>query len=301
MSSNGHPFTRSTIDPDTAAAPQLLRLGDLLSAWQSEAEALHEAKTTGAQLGPITGFAKLDRELGYCLAPGLHVVHGQPGVGKSAFVLQLASGCGCPALFVTCEMSPLELFRRIAARVTQTFLGRFKTGELTPEASLAMARRAAAAVPELAIADGTQAFASPEWLRAAARAVRGSRQHLLIVVDSVHSWTEGVALDVPEYERLNSGLATLRKLSHELGCAIVGVAERNRANMSTGGLSAGAGTRKLEYGAETVLDLAQAADVVPNSAGEVEVSVIIAKNRHGAPGRKIHLKFRGALQQFSEV
>ena len=70
--------------------------------------------------------------------------------------------------------------------------------------------------------------------------------------------------------------------------------------MSGGGLSAGAGTRKIEYGAETVLDMERDADKREDAAGEVEISVKFAKNRHGAAGKKVKLYFHGALQKFRE-
>jgi len=68
-------------------------------------------------------------------------MHGQPGTGKTAFALQVAAQCGFPCLYVTCEMAPLELLRRHTARVTRTYLNRFKSGELSPRESLELARR----------------------------------------------------------------------------------------------------------------------------------------------------------------
>jgi hypothetical protein len=167
--------------------------------------------------------------------------------------LQIASTCGCPAVYVTCEMAPLELLRRITARVTGTYLGRLKSGEFRPSDSLALAKQGIAVAADLVLADCTTEFLSPSWILAAAEETRGSSRHLLLVVDSVHSWAEAGAGDAPEYEALNVGLAKLRTLAKRLDCPILVIAERNRASMKGGGLSAGAGTRKIEYGAETVM------------------------------------------------
>src|SRR5918996_1264990 len=81
---------------------------------------------------PVTRIPQLDDVLGGALQPGVHVVHASPGAGKTALALQIAATCGFPALFVTCEMAPLELLRRITARVTETLLGRLKSGEYDP-------------------------------------------------------------------------------------------------------------------------------------------------------------------------
>lgn len=286
--------------PNAPSGARLMRLGDLLGDWEREAGEAFEARRSGQARGPVSGFAALDHELGGCFAPGLHIVHGQPGAGKSAFALQIAALCGTPALFVSCEMAPLELLRRHTARATGTFLGRLKSGEMSPDASLSLARRACALAPRLALCDATRDYAPPPFLRDAALASRGDSPHLLIIVDSLHSWAQSAEAPAPEYEVLNLALVALRQLGHELGCPVLAVAERNRGSMQGGGLSAGAGTRKIEYGAETVLDLERDPTAREDASGEVEVAVKFVKNRHGAGGKKVDLHFHGALQKFRE-
>src|SRR5437870_1385454 len=167
-----------------AEQPRLLRLRSLLDEWEADAEAAHLAHTTGTPRGPLTNLGSLDRELGGALAPGLHVVHASPGVGKTAFCLQIAATSPFPALYLTCEMAPLELFRRHTARVTGTYLGRLKSGEFDPQYSLSLAQRAAAAAPMLAFGDATHAWAPPDWQRDSAGIVKGEASHVLLVVDS---------------------------------------------------------------------------------------------------------------------
>jgi len=198
-------------------------------------------------------------------------------------------------------MAPLELLRRLTARVTGTFLGRLKSGELSPEHSLDLVCRAVAAAPNLAIADATLACASPDWIWAAAEQIRGDAQHVLITIDSVHSWAERCGDVASEYDVLNVALAALRDLSTRLACPVLAVAERNREQMRRGGLNAAAGTRKFEFGAITVLDLTRNEDAREDAAGEVDVTLTLAKNRNGAAGKQIPLKFHGALQRFREA
>lgn len=285
-------------------APQarLYGLADLVADAVADAERRHDARQAGRPLGPTTGLRALDRELGAALAEGLHVLHGAPGAGKTAFALQVACSCQCPALYLTCEMPPVELLRRIAARVTGEFLGRFKTGEQSPDTARRLFTEAASAAPLVCILDATCAPVRPGELldfAQAARNVAPDNPHLLIVVDSVHSWARAWQADATEYETLNAGLSALRELAQRLGAAVVGIGERNRANRD-GGLSATAGTRVFEYGSETLLSLERDKDARPDAQDELPISLRMEKNRHGVPGKVIHLHFKGACQTFRE-
>jgi len=286
---------------DLIECPRLLPIQHLFDDWLTDAQAAHLAHATGTPRGPITGHRMLDRELGGMLSTGDHLVHGGPGVGKTAFGLQVASASPFPCLYLTAEMRPLELFRRVTARVTGTYLGRLKTGELQPEDSLALARRAAESAPRLVFADATRAWAPPDWILEVARLIKGDAPHMLLVVDSVHSWVEGMPGNVDEYTALNAGLGALRRVAQELTCPVLAIAERNRLSMKDGGLSAAAGSRRFEYGAESVLSLSREDKSVVDATGEVPVTLTIEKNRHGAPGKRIKMTFNGALQRFTEV
>ena len=295
------PSTDALVSPVPAPlAARFTRLATLLDEWDADAAARAEAKATGKPLGPQTGLVRLDA----ALEPGLHHVHGNAGVGKTAFALQIAASCGCPALYVTCEMRALELLRRLTARITGTFLGKFKSGELAPDYSSKMVREAIQAAPGLAFLDATEAPATAEQigkLAAFCRPQPPDAPHLLIVVDSLNSWAEGAYPGLPEYERLGSALADLRKIAAHFACPVLVINERNRASMKEGGLNAGAGNRGIEYGAASVIDLRREKDAKPDANGEVTVTVSMDKNRNGPTGNPMDLKFHGALQRYKET
>jgi replicative DNA helicase len=289
---------------ESAPRPRVTRLDALVPDLIVDAQTAHEAYLTGQPRGAVTGIASLDRELGGALSPGLHIAHGGPGVGKTAFALQAAALSGCPSLYISAEMGLLELLRRVIARTTSTYLGRLKSGELSPTDVLALAKRAVSEVPRLAFADATEAYADIDWVRSVAGEIRGEARHLLIVVDSIHSWVEAAPNEYgfAEYDRLSTGVAALRTLARQLDCAVIGIAERNRVSMTRGGVAASAGSRKFEYGCESLWELDADENATFDANGEKPITLKIAKNRNGSPnttGLKLH--FHGALQRFADA
>ena len=205
-------------------------------------------------------------------------------------------------MFISCEMPPLELLRRLAARVTGTYLGRFKTGELQPAAALALARKACEAAPDLAIVDGLAGFPDQAWLFQRATEMRGTARHILLVIDSLHSWAQGAGADASEYECLAAALASLRTLAGQLQAPVLMIVEENRPTLTKStkrGLHSGAGHRGIEYGAESVLGMT-CEDEQPDMSGEKRIVMKIEKNRHGKAGDSFNLLFHGALQRYRE-
>lgn len=296
-------------DEQPLELPRLTRLGALLEDWEEDASSAHSAYLSRIPRGPQTGLGKVDQALGGVLAIGLHFLHGSPGAGKTAFALQVAAHNGravedpgelCPSLFVSCEMPVLELFRRHTSRVTGTYLGRLKSGELSPHDSLLEARQGAKAAPNLALLDATRAPAPWRYLERVAKQERGDAPRFLIVVDSLHSWAEGGAPEgQSEVEYLPKACSDLRRLAQSLQCPVLAIAERNRANMKNDGQSSGAGSRKIEYGAETIISLN--ADEGANANGETPIKMSFPKNRNGGVGRPIDLIFTGRTQSFREA
>jgi len=229
---------------------------------------------------------------------------GGSGVGKTALALQLAAACECPALYVSCEMTALELMRRLCARNSKTFLGKYKDGTLSPSVVATHARQLAEDAPLLAIADATTAYASPTWIEEKARAIRGESAHVLVIIDSLHSWASSAGLEASEYELVSAAAKELRALAARLECPVLAISEMNRASMSRGSkddkLSAGAGSRKIEYGSESVISLEADSDEMDEPDGSKPITLTFAKNRHGAKGAGIKLLFHGALQSYRE-
>jgi len=218
--------------------PRVVRLADLVDELVADAEAAHTARLTGQPRGPMTRLPAVDRALGGFLPPGVHLLQAAPGAGKTAFCLQTATDCGFPGLYVTVETSPLELFRRVIARLTRTDVGDLKSGKLAPAQVAARAREAAEKASRLAILDATLGFVPAEQIRTAALREECQASHVLVIIDPLQNWARSAHADASEYEKVTAAVEGAQRLTVKLGSPVLTVSQRNRAGQREGGLHA---------------------------------------------------------------
>lgn len=292
------------------SVPRLTLLSDLVSEFIADTEAAQKALESGKPRGPVTGLSKLDETIGGFFSTGLHILQAAPGAGKSAFSLQTAANCQFPSLYLTAEMSVLELFRRIISRETETYLGKLKTGELGGKEAMRLAIETVKKLPSFALLDGTSGYAAPQQILDAAESLkeRAGTSQVLVVIDSIQVWAKTVRgvdaefAGASEYELLNAALGSLSALASQLKSPVLAVSHRNRVGnrSNDANLHSAKGSGEVEYLAESVIDLTRK-DEQPDSNGEVEISLKLLKNRHGVPGLNIPLKFCGRIQKFREA
>jgi replicative DNA helicase len=275
---------------------------EFLPELMQDAETLHAARKSGRPGGPVSGLSLLDRELCGWFRPGLHVLVGAPGSAKSALALQIAASSGRPALFVNAEQSHIEILKRLISRRTGEYLGRLKSGELSPFEMQALAVRACEGL-KLYLAENATVEAIAEAI-ADIEARHGAKP--LVIVDSLQAWARqtGAGISLSEYELLEESIGALASLAREQDVALILVSHRNRAsNRATngGGMHGAKGSGSAEYLSETLIALECEEGQTPDTKGETEITLKIWKNRHGYSGAEIPLKFEGRRQAFREV
>lgn len=304
--------TETEVLTPTGAALISQLAADLLNA-----EALSRSlRASGKAPGPKTGFPKLDREINGFLAPGIHTLLAAPGAGKTAFALQISAQAGCPALYITSEMPRLELMRRVISRTTQTFNGKLSGGNLSDSELDSLIKKAETAAPSLAFLDATENPVPPTAIIQAAQDLKAAfdSDHVLIIIDSFSDWALGLAFADPteaktEYQAIEAGLTSLKRVSALLAAPVLCVAHKNRASQGKGSeetLFAGKGTGRFEYVSETLWSLDPTADAgTPgfggNDGNKTPLTLTLAKNRHGQKGAKVTFDFEGRLMEFVET
>ena len=274
---------------------QIFKLDALADVLAAEHEAADRARADGKNLGPLVPFARMADELGGSWPIGLSCLHAGPGAGKSAMCIQCVLSADCSATYVTCEMSGPSVGRRIIANETGRYLGRLRPGEMSSVGIRGAADAVAQRHPDVYIIDASTAPCSEAMLRGQMETMRCRDSHGLLVVDSLHAWAASIEPQREEYQAVSIAIETLRRLSIDYHIAVVAIVERNRASMLSGGISAGAASRKIEYSAEAVIEL----ECIDAARGAVNLRFV--KNRNGRAGVTIGFRFSGATQRFEEI
>lgn len=296
-------------------------IGDLSPALLEEESAARAALAAGRPRGAVTGFSKLDRELGGFLVPGIHTILAAPGAGKTSLTAQIGAQCGCPCLFVTVEMRPVEILRRCIARETETYLNRLRGGELSDEALRRLTARTFEAAPMFAIHDATQRKPiNPEAAQAdqilstsitaiqnAAYALRErfEAERVLIVLDSLTDWVgANITIGETEYTATERALNDIKALAAAIVCPVLVIVHRNRtSNKDSSGenqMFGGKASGRIEYVSESLWTIENGKDKEPDVNGLLERKLTLNKNRYGVPGKTLTLLFEGRVQKFTE-
>lgn len=296
-------ITVSTPDPDPNG-PKFARphmLADLVGELVADAEAQAEAVAAGRARGPVSRIEPLDTTLGGYFRPGLHGFTGDPGSGKTALALQVAANCGTPAVYVTAEQAPVELLRKVIARVTQTRLEDVRAA--TPAKVRELAAIAARSAPALMLLDATIGPAPANLVEGFAGELRQrcKTRDVLLIIDALQPWARGLG-DGQEYDLLQAGLTDLVRLTSKLRAPVLVLSHRNRASTGShaSALTAAKGSADFEHMVESALHLAVEKDekAAKFHPGTRRVNVVVGKNRHGPTDVTIPLHFDGDRQTF---
>ncbi len=260
---------------------------------------LDELQKLGTGLrGVPTGFKGLDSILAGMQDSNLIILAARPGVGKTAFGLNIARYVAVekkmPVCLFSLEMSKEELVDRLLVRQGMIDAWKLKTGQLSSGDfdSLSEAMGILADAP--LYIDDTPGLTVTE-LRTKARRLQVDKEIKFIVVDYLQLM-HGSTRDnrVQEVSEISQGL---KNLARELKVPILALAQLLRAMEARGGklrLSDLRESGSIEQDADVVMFLYRDDYYYPDLAVELgttgEVEVIFAKQRKGPTGT-VKLKF----------
>jgi replicative DNA helicase len=252
--------------------------------------------------GVRSGLKRLDEILGG-FQPGLTILSGGPGTGKTTLALQMAadvSKAGTPALYVTFENSPEQLTVKGIAATGKLNSRDVKRGRLPiseiEDAAATWQRKA----QRLAIIEGRPDLTRGQ-IRGRARRLmnRFGAERCLIIVDYLQLYAKA-AQDLRGFASLREKVETmgneLRDVGMRLRSPVLALSSQNRSADygKKGGGSARMDTLKesgdLEYSADAVAFLTESEERMATAPARA-LNLTVAKNRHGETGA-VDLIFR---------
>lgn len=262
---------------------------DVLGEVYSNLNRLYEGDTSA--LGTSTGFSGLDGVLAGMGKGDLVIVGARPGMGKTSFVLNIASNVAAQTKKTVCvfslEMPAEQLVSRMLSSEALVDSYALRTGKLSAEewTKIAEASGRLAGI-DLLIDDSAGITATA--MKAKLRRVENLG---LVVIDYLQLMQGERHLDNKAQEVADIS-RNLKLMAKELGVPVICCAQLNRATDARTdkrpGLSDLRDSGAIEQDADTILFIYRDdyyKDKSTTNANESQiVEVIIAKNRHGSTG-----------------
>jgi replicative DNA helicase len=245
--------------------------------------------------GVLTGFQHVDYRLNGMGGGELVVVAGRPGMGKTAYFLNvlrhLAMVQGRNALVFSLEMPTAQLAQRMVAAQGKVKLGLLKSGKVL-ELEEQTARFGAAVTALHQQAGGRLFFNDQAGLNISQLVAIARRQHRqaplsLVVVDHIGLVESTLKTDV-ETLRIGQITRALKKLAKDLGCTVMALSQVNRECEKRGNkrpmISDLRMSGSIEQDADVIQLLYRDEYYNENTQTPGQIEVNSAKVRDGEPG-----------------
>lgn len=287
---------------EAAAAVQELQQQPTL-----EEEFLAYLSRRGDAAGMSTGIAGLDKALDGGLHAGLTVLGAVSSMGKTSLMLQMAdtlAAAGRNVLFITIEMSRMELIAKSAVRGTQERARALLDGKLPEDKVrklLSSYRKKTGGRVELWEPD---APLTPAFLDEKVSAFCVQHENPVLFLDYLQLVAPARA-GMTEKQTADAAVAMLKQLARRYDLPVMAASSLNREAYRPGsaepGLSAFKESGSVEYSADLLLLLKYRteADKEPK-AGPRRLALTILKNRFGATGESIPLDYEPEKELFRD-
>lgn len=254
-----------------------------------------------------TGIAGLDKALDGGLHAGLTVLGAVSSMGKTSLMLQMAdtlAAAGRNVLFITIEMSRMELIAKSAVRGTRERARSLLDGKLPEEkvrGLISAYRQKTGGRVELWEPD---AHLTPAFLDEKVSAFCAQHESPVLFLDYLQLVAPARA-GMTEKQTADAAVAMLKQLARRYDMPVVAASSLNREAYRPGsaepGLSAFKESGSVEYSADLLLVLKYRTDADrENKTAPRHLALTILKNRFGATGESIPLDYEPEKELFRD-
>ena len=254
-----------------------------------------------------TGIAGLDKALDGGLHAGLTVLGAVSSMGKTSLMLQMAdtlAAAGRNVLFITIEMSRMELIAKSAVRGTKERARPLLDGKLPEEkvrGLISAYRQKTGGRVELWEPD---AHLTPAFLDEKVSAFCAQHESPVLFLDYLQLVAPARA-GMTEKQTADAAVAMLKQLARRYDMPVMAASSLNREAYRPGsaepGLSAFKESGSVEYSADLLLVLKYRTDADrENKTAPRHLALTILKNRFGATGESIPLDYEPEKELFRD-
>ena len=254
-----------------------------------------------------TGIAGLDKALDGGLHAGLTVLGAVSSMGKTSLMLQMAdtlAAAGRNVLFITIEMSRMELIAKSAVRGTRERARSLLDGKLPEEkvrGLISAYRQKTGGRVELWEPD---APLTPAFLDEKVSAFCAQHESPVLFLDYLQL-VAPARTGMTEKQTADAAVAMLKQLARRYDMPVIAASSLNREAYRPGsaepGLSAFKESGSVEYSADLLLVLKYRTDADrENKTAPRHLALTILKNRFGATGESIPLDYEPEKELFRD-
>ncbi len=265
-------------------------------------------ESDGSITGVPTGFNDLDQITGGMQPSDLIILAARPGMGKTAFVLNLATNAafaGKKVAVFTLEMSKEQLMARVLSAVSRVDSSRLRKGDLSDEEQdrlMEGARRIYEKKECLGI-DETPGISLME-LRSRCRRYHKEFGLDMIIIDYLQLMTAGDGRSESREREISEISMGLKNLAKELRVPVMALAQLNRGPDSRPDkrpkISDLRESGSMEQDADMILFIYRDEYYNPSSELAGIAELLIAKNRHGST-KSIKLAYQPHYVSFQNL
>lgn len=277
---------------------------DILVTTFDNIEKMYENKSQFA--GFSTGFADLDKKISGLNDSDLIIVAARPAMGKSAFVLNIASYAArhenVPVMIFNLEMSKDQLVRRILSSESEVDSQKITNADLETEDFLKLANTGGI-LSDLPIYIDDSPVLTPSEIRAKCRKAKLEKKIGLIIIDYLQLM-ESKNSSGSRQQEVSEISRSLKILAKELNVPVIALSQLSRSTESRPDkrpmLSDLRESGSIEQDADIVMFIHREDYYDRETERKNIAEIIVAKNRHGETG-PVELAWIGKYTKFANL
>ena len=258
--------------------------------------------------GMESGFYDLDEKISGLNKSDLIIVAARPAMGKSAFVLNIASYVAMhnkvPVMIFNLEMSKEQLVNRILSSEVGVDNKKISNGNLSPEEYMKFSEgvNSIASINKIFIDDSP--VLTPSEIRSKCRKAQLEQGIGLVIIDYLQLMESKATANGSRQQEISEISRGLKVLAKELNVPVIALSQLSRATEARADhkpmLSDLRESGSIEQDADIVLFIHRDDYYDKETENKNKAEIIVAKNRHGETG-SIELGWEGQYTRFSNL